>query len=113
MPGAGALNRRFRFEKREDTEDGYGTSKASFVHQFTVWTGVRYLRGGESVLSARLDARGPAILTVRASSNTRQIDPAWRAVDDRTGEEYAVRERPRETDDRAFLELLAESGVAA
>lgn len=111
---AGGLDQRFRFEKREEADDGYGnTVTGDWLPQFTVWAGRKYLRGGESVIADRLQARQPAILRIRNSSQARQITAEWRAVDDRTGTVFAIRENPTVTDDRAYLEMLVESGVAA
>lgn len=72
----------------------------------TVWCNVRWLRGGESVMQSRLASKSPAILTVRSSSVTRRVTSEWRVVID--GKRFEVREDPRESDDRAFLEFLAE-----
>jgi head-tail adaptor len=110
--GAGYLNRQFRFEVRSSVSDGAGNTVDDWVQQFTVAAGRTFLRGGEAVISARLESRQPAIVRVRNSTNTRQITPDWRAVDERTGEVYNIREIPRETEDRLYLEFLAESGVA-
>lgn len=72
----------------------------------TVWCNVRWLRGGESVMQARLASKSPAIITVRASSLTRQITSEWKLrINDL---DYHAKEDPRESDDRAFLELLVE-----
>lgn len=110
---AGELRYRFRFESRRTISDGAGNERAEFLAQFTVWTGYQPLRGGESVTAARLEARVPAILKIRNSLQARQIGSDWRAVNDRTGEIYAIREAPQETPDRAYLEMLVEGGVAA
>lgn len=110
---AGRLDQRFRFEKRIEADDGYGNSQGDWHVQFTLWAGRKFLRGGEAVLAARLEARQPAILTIRNSTDARQITADWRAIDDRTETVYAIREDPKMTDDRAFLEFLVEAGVAA
>ena len=115
MPAAGKLRYRLQFSMRQTLADGYGnTDSGEWVDQFNpVWAGIRFLRGGEDVLASRLEARGPAILTIRNSVNARQITHEWRARDTETDEIYQIKERPRLTDDRAFLEMLAETGVAA
>lgn len=74
--------------------------------QGKVWCNVRWLRGGESVMQARMTAKSPAIVTVRTSSLSRQITSEWRMLID--GREFDVKEHPRESDDRAFFELLVE-----
>lgn len=114
MTGSGELDQRFRFEKRAEMDDGYGNTVAgAWELQFTVAAKRAFRRGGEQVLAARLQARQPAIITIRNSRQARQITAEWRAVDDRTGTVFAIREEPTETDDQLFLEMLAESGVAA
>lgn len=74
--------------------------------QGTVWCNVRWLRGGESVMQARMTAKSPAIVTVRASSLSRRVTSEWRMLID--GRDFDVKEHPRESDDRAFFEVLVE-----
>lgn len=75
--------------------------------QFTVWTGVRWLRGTEAVMQARMQSRSPAILTVRRSPDTDRITSEWRVLID--GRKFDVKEDPRQSDDRGYLEMLAEA----
>lgn len=77
-----------------------------YAERGTVWCHVRWLRGGESVMAARLASRSPGIVTVRASSLTRRITSEWKLRID--GSEFDAKEDPRESDDRAFLEALVE-----
>lgn len=108
---AGRLDRRLRFEKRQETPDGAGNFRSDFLPQFTVAAGREWLRGGESIIGARLEGRQPAILTIRASAQARTITHDWRAVDTRDGAVYNIRETPKETGSRHYLEMLAERGV--
>lgn len=78
----------------------------SWADRGTVWCHVRWLRGGESVMQARLASKSPAIVTVRASTLTRRITSDWRVRIG--GREFEAKEDPRESDDRAFLEMLVE-----
>lgn len=117
MTGAGDLDRRFRFDCRETVSDGHGNEEDGWVEQFNVWAKFRPLRGGEGVLAARLAARQPAILTIRNAPDARRVTADWRAVGP-DGTVYAIREKPkhpvrRDREDRNFLEMLVESGVAA
>lgn len=106
MIRAGALTKRAAFSAPFKETDANGKRIQRYDHQFTIWANVRHLRGGESVMQARLVSRSPAIVTVRAFAGSRRITSEWRIViDSRT---YDVKEDPRETQDRAFLELLAE-----
>ena len=111
MTGAGELDRRIRFEKRLEAEDGFGNEQGSWAEQFECWAKRQFLRGGEQVIASRLESRQPAILTVRNSVNTRMITSEWRAIDKRDGRIFNIREDPKESDDRAMLEMLAEAGV--
>lgn len=114
---AGRLDRRLAFYRRENVDDGAGNTVGEWAYQFTMAANVKPMRGGESVLAARLEARGPAIVTVRNCADTRQLTADWKTVDTRTSKEYAVREAPRHPvdksgfEDRALLEMLVEAGV--
>ncbi len=48
------------------------------------------MRGGEAVISARLENRHPQVIHVRASAATRRVTADWRITDTRTGFEYAI-----------------------
>ena len=112
MAGAGSLDRRLQFSERVDVDDGFGNTVGAFVSQFTDAANIKFLRGGESVMAARLTAKGPVIVTVRNSTQARRIAPEWQAQDTRDGTIYNIREQPRESDNRGYVEFLAESGVA-
>ena len=113
MVGAGRLDRRLSFERRTEVDDGYGNTVAGdWTPQFTTAANRKWLRGGEAVMAARLESRQPVILTIRNSVAARHVGSDWRAVDARSGEIYNIRENPKESDDRMYLEMLAESGVA-
>ena len=88
------------------------TVSGPFETQFTVRAAYRHLRGGEAVIASRLENRHPVIITVRASSQTKQITADWQLVDARDGTAWAVRDVTHETD-RQFISLLCERGVAA
>ena len=113
MVGAGDLRERFTIQRRVNSQDGHGNSVGPWADQFTVWGGIEFRRGGEGVLAARLAARQPAILTIRNSAQARGILASDRAVNARTGEVFNIRELPREArENRGFLEMLVEAGVA-
>ena len=71
----------------------------------------RFLRGGEAVQAARLDGRQPVVATIRRSSVAETITTDWVMRDVRTSTAYNVR-AVVPTDDRKWLEITAESGVA-
>ena len=110
MPGAGELRDRYRFERRaeDDNGDRLGAWGADAV---TVWTKTQALRGGEGVQAARLEGRQPFLLTVRASTATKLIDNAWRAVDDRDANRVFNIKSAVVTADRAWVEILCEQRV--
>ncbi len=113
MTSAGDLRERFTFAKRTDTPDEYGNPVAGgWIDQFTVWAAVKPLKGGEGVQAARLAGSQPVIITVRYSSQTRQISPAWRATDARTGVEYNITSAADMQRDRQFIDIMAVAGRA-
>lgn len=113
MAVAQELSARFTIQRFVDVDDGAGNVTGDWLDMFTIWAAIRFSRGGEGVLAARLTARQPAILTVRNSSQSRGILPSDRAVDARTAEIFNIREKPRMSrDNRGFLEMLVEAGVA-
>ncbi|GEC15158.1 head-tail adaptor protein [Nitrobacter winogradskyi] len=99
-------------QKRVEIDDGAGSTVGDFATQFSVRAGFAHLRGGEAVIASRLENKHPVIITVRASSQTRQINSDWRLVDARDGTAWAVRDVTPETD-RQWVSLLCERGVAA
>jgi len=110
--GAADLYYRIHCQKRIEQDDGYGNTVGEFQTQFTVRAAYRHLRGGETVIASRLENKHPALITVRASSRTRQINSDWRLVDARDNSVWAVRDVTPETD-RQWISLLCERGVAS
>ena len=109
---AGDLHYRVAFDRRAEIDDGHGNTRSGWQEQFQCRAAYRHLRGGESVMAGRLAGRHAQIITVRASSQTRQIGTDWRVRDARTGEEFNIRDVTHETD-RQWISLLVERGVAA
>lgn len=109
---AGRLDRRLRFDSPKQVSDGAGNYTDGWEEQFSVAANRKWLRGGESVLAARLESRQPAIITIRNSTDARRITADWRCVDVRDGRQYAIRENPKESDNGGYLEFLVEAGVA-
>lgn len=105
---AGDLRKRATLRAPVEERDADGQLVQSYVARGVVWAHLRPLRGGEAVMQARMQSRSPAIITVRRSTITTPITSDWRVVVDER--EYEVREDPRETEDRAFLEFLVEAG---
>lgn len=111
MGAAGELRYRVHCQRRADVVDGYGNTNGEWQTEFTVAAAYRHLRGGEDVMAARLSGRHPAIITVRASSQSEQVTTDWRLVDARDGTEWAISDVTAETDGQ-YIALLCVSGVA-
>jgi head-tail adaptor len=94
-------------QERVKADDGYGNKRGDFQEVFRDWGGFRFLRGGEGVIESRLASKQPAILTLRSTAQAKTIAPHWRVV--AGGRAYDVKEHPRPTDDRMFLEILVEA----
>jgi SPP1 family predicted phage head-tail adaptor len=109
--GAGFLRERVAFDKKTTVDDGAGGKATTWVEQFQRRAGFTHLRGGETVLAARLEGTHTIVIRVRSSTETRTIATDWRVRDIRTGTAYNIRDITP-TDDRAFLDILAQSGVA-
>lgn len=110
---AARYDRRLALEKPvAGASNGAGGTSYTWTVQATVAANIRFLRGTETVMAARLQGRQPIIATFRANDTTKLIDPTWRLRDTRDGTIYAVRGASI-TQDRARIEVLAESGVAA
>jgi head-tail adaptor len=86
VKGAGDLRERVTFQRRGELSDGFGNEQAgAWMDQFTVAARVQPRLGGEEVIAARLAGTQPLIITVRSSSDTKQVTSAWRAYDARAG----------------------------
>ncbi|SMF53267.1 Phage head-tail joining protein [Xaviernesmea oryzae] len=116
--GAGSLRARLNFQKRGDSDDGMGTVIPGVGPYATVFTDAVELiprMGSEAVMASRLQGVQPYTARVRASSWTRQVTPAWRAVDARNGAVYAIVSPFVDLDQKgAYLEgLLTVGGQTA
>lgn len=121
MAGVGALRWLVALDEPTVQPDGSGGQEAGWSERMTVWAAFRWLRGGETVQAARLEGRQPAVITLSATKQTRLITPAWRLRDLR---KYAAPEPGDsvrgvyniravvETEDRRWIEITAETGVA-
>jgi SPP1 family predicted phage head-tail adaptor len=108
--GAGSLKERVSFAVRGEQDDGYGNSVAGWVEQFQTAGAYTNLRGGETVIAARLENRHPVVVRVRSSVATRGVTSDWRLTDIRTGRQYAIRDVTHDVG-RAYIDFLCESGV--
>ena len=106
---AGDLTKRVAFQRPHEDVDADGNKFSAYPEAFRVWANLLPLRGGESVMAGRMASRSPAVVTIRTSTQARTVTSEWRVVID--GRTYEVKEDPRETQDRAFLEMLVEAQV--
>lgn len=105
----GRMRGRVRFERREEIDDGYGNVEGAWVAFATVAARLRFMRGGEQVLEQRIVGVQPVIITVRASTETRQVSTGDRAVNTRNGTPLDIKSvAPDEVG--AFIEILCEAG---
>ncbi len=109
--GAGALIERVGFEEPLTGSDGGGGTLNGFAERFTCRAAYIHLRGGESVLAARLAGQHSQVIRVRSSSQSRAVTTDWRIVDKRTGTAFNIRDATP-TADRAYVDFLCQSGVA-
>lgn len=116
------LREQVAFDVPAEAPDGSGGVEAGWLEQIANCKAhFRYLRGGETVQAARLEGRQPVVVTLQASAVTRAITSDWRMRDVRREEfdddgvlmrgEYNIR-AVVETEDRQWIEVTAETGVA-
>jgi head-tail adaptor len=112
MSAAGRLGERVAFDQRADTDDSYGNFETAFVEQFSRAAALIYLRGGETVIAARLAGTQPVVIRVRRDQETETVRADWRVRDVRAGTVFAIRSIVP-SDDHAWLDFTCETGVAA
>jgi head-tail adaptor len=100
------------FDSPSETVDDYGGVATAFLEAYRCRAHFRYLRGGETVQAARLEGRQPVVVTIRTSALARTITSDWRMRDVRRGQTFNIRSIVP-SDDRAWIEITAEKGVAA
>ncbi len=108
---AGKLRELLAFEQLGRSDDGYGNLEADgWEEVFRAAADVLPLRGGETVIAARLQGTQPVLITVRSCASTRAVTPDWRARDVRTGLVYNIRTNPQSVR-KDYQEMIAEAGV--
>lgn len=108
---AGDLDHRFAFDEPTSTPNGGGGTISGWEEQHVCWAALTYLRGSEPVIAARLVGIQPVVIRIRSCTAAREIGSDWRARDVRTGSIYAIKGAPVPSKDRAFLDIMATSGV--
>jgi head-tail adaptor len=110
--GAGRLEERVAFDKREEVEDEYGNMVAGWIEQFQDRAAFIHRTGSESVMAAKLEGREPMQVRLRMSANARLIDTDWQMRDlHDSGKPYNIRDVVWNTN-RAVVDLMVEGGVA-
>ncbi len=117
---ASDLRNRVGFYQRPAAPAGtdYGNTEGEFPASatFTCYANIKPRLGGEQVLAQRLTGVNLVNITVRASSNTRQVNPGWKVKDERSEVDYNIRSiiDPFEqtSDHGKWIELLCEKGPA-
>lgn len=117
--GAGSLNCRLTFQRREQISDEWGGTRGEWVDQFTVPGRLepRYGSNAESVMAARMQSMQPYNLTIRGSTAARQITASWRAYDARAGKTgdkpnriLGIKTVVNPDERNAYLEMLVVEG---
>lgn len=105
MTGAGQLRERVLFQQRG--LDANNDRLGDWEDVTMVWARIMRLKGSEPVLQQRLEGVQPVVITVRWSPVTDQVTTGWRAVDERTGQQFNIRSKTPD-EKRAFIDLLAD-----
>jgi SPP1 family predicted phage head-tail adaptor len=116
---AGDLRSKVGFYAPVSGDDGYGNETTGFgaTADFTVSANIKPRLGGETVLAGRLTGTNLVNVTVRKSTQTAAVTPAYRLKDERIGVIYNIRSIIDPDEGKpshgTWLEMLCEKGVAA
>ena len=113
MPAAGDMRERVRFEARAADDDGFGNSSTDWATQFSRAAAYLMKPGSEAVQAARLQSQQPVTIIVRFDPDTQRITSEWRAVDERTGEVFAIRAAADMDRRRQWMTLVCVAGEVA
>lgn len=116
-PSAGRMRELLHFQRQGATPAGepdYGSPQAGdWETVFTEPAELAPMRGGEPVQAARLTGVQPYIVRIRSHTATREITPAWRAVDARNPKRvFNIRTITNTDQKNAWIDLLVDDGVA-
>lgn len=101
------------FAPAEETKDKYGRVQTGYAptHMFECKAKIDFLRGGEDVMSARLEGRQPVIAYIPRTVTSQQINTNYLMQDVRTGDQYNIR-GIENNENHLHFDMLAEKGVA-
>ncbi|PWK65868.1 head-tail adaptor protein [Aminobacter sp. AP02] len=109
--GAGSLSERVTFQRKDAIDDGYGNPVTGpWQDIFTEPARLQPRLGSEPVIAARLTGIQPFTLTVRSSTRTREVTPAWRIVNARSGATYNIKAITNPDERNVWLDLLVVEG---
>ncbi|WP_245594952.1 phage head closure protein [Gemmobacter nectariphilus] len=111
MIGAGSLRDRITVQRAVEGDDGYGNKVVGWADHLTLWANVRETTGKERVDAGRVEASRTATIRIRASSASREISEKHRLI--ARGKIWNIRSIAEVGNDRAMLDILCETGVAA
>lgn len=111
MSSSGSMWHRLAFDAPTVTPNGQGGEVVGWAETFLAYGEIKWLRGGETVIAARLAGRQPAVIRIHLTAAALLVDPEWRMRDVRSGDVFNIRSIVP-SDDRQYLELTAERGVA-
>ena len=103
------------FEQQAPVADPAGGTAAAWSRKFERRAEIKPLKGNETVTAGRPNGVQPVQITVRFDSDTRRIDPAWRAVELVNGAPvayYSITSAEDMDRGRQWLTILAIAGTA-
>jgi len=109
----GELRERFAFgELQKGDGAGGNTRTGPFEDQFEVWAKETPINVGEEVMAGRVQGVRTVLITVRYSTETRQITGDWCARNVNTKEQFAISEAKDPDGRKQWIEILARTNVA-
>lgn len=116
MIGAGDLNCRIALQQRTLDANGDRLGAWDTANGITVRAHVKWLKGGEGIVSQRIEGKQPVAFVVRSSSDTQAVTNAYKAVaisgrDIIPGEEFNV-VSVSPSAQPGYLDILAVRGTA-
>ena len=97
----GQLNRRITLLEPQPSKDADGKVIQGWTNRGTVWANIQHRPGSGAFQQARMEARDPATIAVRATALSRRLSSLWRVETDDTI--YEVRGNPYRSQDNAFV----------
>jgi head-tail adaptor len=108
------MRERIHFQKRGDSDDGFGTvivGAGPFVTLFTEPARLKPGLGSETIIASRLEGIQPYTVTVRSSSRTRDVTTAWQLVDARNaGRVFNIKSIVNPDEHARYIDLVVVEG---